>query len=331
MSRFTEKAISDMREGDSVTGKFAIRDKETPKEYRNKAGKYFFLRVGDKTGNMVLKYWGGEDPARVMELYNGLAVGDVIEAAAEVAVDRFDGKLTMTMEEGLHTMRKCGAGEYSPADFLPVTQKDVNAMIEEIFSAIRAIQEPSLRALLESLFSDREFVEAFKEAPGSMMYHHNYIGGNLEHTANVVKLCGHICDIHGELDRDLVLTGAILHDIGKIGGYSYTTSIEVSDEGKFLGHVATGYRMVSSKIAALEGFPKELAMKLESIILSHHRNKEWGAIMRLSTPEAAAVHYADEADSQVKNFLQYLEAESDNEDSWVYIKGLGHEIYTKRS
>jgi 3'-5' exoribonuclease len=144
----------------------------------------------------------------------------------------------------------------------------------------------------------------------------------------VVKVVEIACECYPELDKDLALTAAILHDIGKMQSYKLKTSIDRTDEGRFIGHVALSDIKVRGTIKNIMNFPKELEMKLSNLILSHHRNNEWSTMIRLSTAEAAVLHYADELDSQVKEYLQAIEAEKDNEDDWVYVRGLGHEIYT---
>ncbi len=324
------KQIKEIKEGDLIRGKFAVRTKESPREYKNKQGKYFFLSIGDQTGNIPLKYWGGPDEKDVMRLYNMIQVGDVVELTANAEIDRYDGKLTVSLEEGIHIMRKCNEDEYNPEEFLPKTDKDIGAMIMELESLAESIVSPHLKALINAFFKDNDFVESFKESPSAMIHHHNYIGGLLEHTLNVTIIADALCKSYKDLDRDLVLAAAILHDIGKIPSYQLRTSIDLTDEGRFIGHVALSDISVRERIRTLHDFPKELEMKLSNMILSHHRNNEWGALIRLSTAEAAVLHYADELDSQVKEYLQAIEAEKDNEDNWVYVRNLGHEIYIGR-
>jgi 3'-5' exoribonuclease len=207
----------------------------------------------------------------------------------------------------------------------------VDGMMEEMHVIIGSISEENLRALLERFFSDDDFSASFKEAPAAMKHHHSYLGGLLEHTLNVVKLCDMISNNYSNLNRDLLLTGAILHDIGKIKAYSAKTSINMTDTGKFLGHITLGSTMVADKLKGMDSFPEVLKMKLNHLLISHHGNTESGfdRPKSLKIPEAAALFYADLYDAKVKEYLQELERERNVEDDWVYIRGLNSEIYTK--
>jgi 3'-5' exoribonuclease len=331
MNQPVKKQIQDFREGDYIRGMFAVRSKETPREYKNKSGKYFFLGVGDKTGDISLKYWGGPDDKALTQLYNNLQVGDVIEVMGEVAMDKYDNVLTLSLDEGLHPLRKCGEGEYKSEDYLPQSERDQEDMMEEMHAIVGSVQEENLRNLLESFFSDESFTREFKESPAAMKRHHSYLGGLLEHTLNVVKLCEMLSNNYPVLNRDLLITGAILHDVGKIGAYKAVTSIDMTDQGKFLGHITLGSDMVEEKLKGIGTFPEVLKMKLNHLILSHHGNVESGyqAPKGLKIPEAAALYYADLFDAKVKEFLQEMEREKNLEDAWVYLRGVGNEVYMK--
>jgi 3'-5' exoribonuclease len=325
------KQLEEIIEGDFIKGKFAVRTKETPREYKNKSGKYFFLSVGDKTGQISLKYWGGPEDRALMELYNSISVGDVIEVTGEVAMDKYENVLTLSLDEGAHIIRVCEKEEYKPEDFLPVSERNIDDMMEELHSIIGSIREENYREILEEFFGDSEFTEAFKKAPAAMKHHHSYIGGLLEHTLNVVKMCDLLSQNYLAINRDLLLTATMLHDIGKIEAYEANTSIDMSDSGKFLGHITIGASMLDKKLDALISFPPVIKMKLKHLIISHHGNTESGfdRPKSLKIPEAAALFYADLYDAKVKEFLQEVEREKNVEDDWVYIRGLGNEIYLK--
>jgi 3'-5' exoribonuclease len=328
MQQPLSKHVKDIQEGDQIRGKFAVRTKESPREYKNKPGKYFFLNVGDLTGNIPLKYWGGSDEKEVMKLYNMIQVGDVIELTGNAELDRYDGKLTLSLEEGSHVMRKCEDDEFKSEDFLLKTDKDIEDMMSKLISYAGEVKHQHMKKLLDAFLKDQDFIDSFMQSPSAMIHHHNYVGGLLEHTLNVVKIVDVISKSYEDLDRDLVLTAAILHDIGKIPSYKLKTSIDMTDEGKFIGHVGLSDVKIRDKINTLQDFPKQLEMKISNMILSHHRTNDWGALIRLSTAEAAVLHYADELDSQVKEYLQAIETEKDNDDEWVYVRSLGHEIFT---
>lgn len=331
MSQPIEKQIMEFKEGDFIRGKFAVRTKETPRDYKNKPGKYFFLGVGDKTGDISLKFWGGPDDSKLTSLYNTLGIGDVIEVTGEVAMDRYDNVLALNMDEGLHALRRCAEDEYKPEDFLPTSERDLDDMLEEMHVVIGSVSDVDLRALLESFFSDEDFTKEFKESPAAMKHHHSYIGGLLEHTLNVVKICDMMAIHYSNLNRDLLLTGAILHDIGKIPAYSAKTSIDMTDKGKFLGHITLSSAMVEEKLKEKSDFPDVLKMKLTHLILSHHGNveSEYQSPKRMKIPEASALYHADLLDAKVKEFLQEMEKEKNLEDDWVYLRSLSSEVYMK--
>ncbi|UCE73337.1 MAG: HD domain-containing protein [Methanomassiliicoccales archaeon] len=325
------KQLEDFKEGDYIRGKFAVRNKETPREYKNKPGRYFFLGVGDKTGEISLKYWGGPEDKSLMALYNSLEVGDVIEVTGEVAMDKYDNVLTLSMDEGIHVLRKCSEDEYEPKDFLPLSDRNLDDMMEEMHALISSVSETNLRALLESYFSEESFAQAFKESPAAMKHHHSYLGGLLEHTLNVAKLCEIVSNNYPGLNRDLLLTAAILHDVGKISVYKAITSIDMTDQGKFLGHITLGSAILEERLKGIASFPDVLKMKLKHVILSHHGNVESGyqTPKGLKIPEAGVLYYADLLDAKVKDYLQEMEKEKNVEDDWVYLRGVGNEVYMK--
>jgi 3'-5' exoribonuclease len=167
----------------------------------------------------------------------------------------------------------------------------------------------------------------FKKAPAAMHRHQNYVGGLLEHTLNVVKICQRIHEIHPHLDYSLLLTGAILHDIGKIKEMKMSTSIDISEEGMLLGHITIGVEMLTEKIKKLERFPMQIKLKLTHMVLSHHGRLEYGSPKTPQFPEAHAVYFADEIDAKV-DYLLRLKEEAETEDPWIWKRDIGH-IYLK--
>jgi len=189
---------------------------------------------------------------------------------------------------------------------------------------ISNVQNTDLKNLLELFFSDSEFINDFCTSPSAITHHHNYVGGNLEHTIGVIRLCKNICEMYNGINKDMVVVGAILHDIGKLKEYEAKAAIEKTDEGNFIGHIVLGDRWVREKISELKGkgkdFDKVLEDKLCHIILSHHGRYEFGSPRMPKTIEAAVVHAADLMDSQVKNFIQNIEeGRKISEDTWTFI------------
>jgi 3'-5' exoribonuclease len=322
--------IKDLREGDAVKGTYAVRSKEPPREYRSKSGKFFFFKVGDRTGDLEVKFWGGNDPKLTEEVYKSFKPGDVIQISGTVQDDKFEDKIVIIMNEDANVLRPT-TGEVRPEDYLAASPMDLDVLMERIMEAVASVEEPHLKALLDSFFNDQDFVKEFRGIPSAIVHHHNYLGGNLEHVVGVLEVSEALCRTYKELDRDLLVTGALLHDIGKMRTYSYTTFIDHTDEGKFMGHTILGERMVRARIDTIEGFPRELAMKLCHMVLKHMGSWEDPTGMRgFRTLEAVALHLADNSDAQVKEFLQDRHRGRELESgSWYYSRSFKGPIYLK--
>lgn len=330
MKQYVEE-IKKLPDGSPVKGRFAVRSKEAVRDYKNKEGKFFFLELSDRTGSIGLKYWGGPDSRSALELYNSLQPGDVVMLTGTVGMDKFDNVQVVTVNEGTQLLKRVEAvppGEL--AEYLPTTKRDRAAMMEEMLGHIRSMRNAHLKALLDSFFSDNAFRDRYAASPSAIVHHHNVVGGNLEHSLNVLGLCLRLCESYPELDRDLLVAGAILHDVGKLDEYSAKAAITMTDEGRFLGHVTIGARLVAEKARLVPGFPTELLMKLQHLIQNHHGsfNPE-NQLKGMKLAEAAALHLADEADAMTKEILQAVEEARKGQDAWVYDRRIGNEIYTK--
>ena len=270
MRQYVEE-LRKLPDGSPVKGRFAVRSKEQVQDYKSKEGKYFFLDLADRTGSIRLKYWGGADPRTALELYNSLLPGDVVMLTGTVAMDRFDNAQVITVNEGSQLLKRVESVPVEELpEYLPATRRDRGAMMEEVLGNIKALENAHLRALLDSFFSDRAFRDRYSASPSAIVHHHNVVGGNLEHSLNVLRLCLALCEAYPELDRDLLVAGAILHDVGKLDEYASRAAISMTDEGRFLGHVAIGTRLVTERARSVPGFPDELLMKLGHMIQSHH-------------------------------------------------------------
>ncbi len=314
--------VKDLRMGDNVDSLFAVKYKKPPREYAS--GFWFEFRVSDNSGEITAKYWGDRDEEQVKEIYEIFQTDDIIHITGRVS--EFRDKLEIALDT-TSTLRRCDPSEYDIGDFVSKTSKDMSQMMRELLEIVDLVKNPHLKTLLHSFFDDESFVWQFKNCPGSMHRHQNYIGGLLEHTLNVVKLCNSMYILHPSLDKDLLLTGAILHDIGKIKEYDVTTSIDVSEEGMLRGHLIMGEQMVLDRIGRLENFPDILRMKLAHILLSHHGHNEYGSPKKPQFPEALAIYYADECDAKVDYCIR-LKKEAETEDPWIYTKDFKH-IYLR--
>jgi 3'-5' exoribonuclease len=320
--RKKEQFIENLREGDAVNDLFAVKLKNPPRAY--KKGTWFSLTVTDKTGEINVKYWGGENKDRVKRLYDSFKIGDVVHVRLG-NVEIYEEKPQISINETIGGLRRCSPSEYDIKDFIPSLEEEkIKELIEIIKKDIKSIENVQLKELLDLLFSDSEFVKSYSHSPSAITHHHNYVGGNLQHTVGVVRLCKNICEMYNGINKDMVIVGAILHDIGKLKEYEAKAAIEKTDEGNFIGHIVLGDRWIKEKISELRGKGKEFSNELEDrlchIILSHHGKYEFGSPRMPKTIEAAVVHASDLMDSQVKNFIQNIEeGRKISEDDWTYI------------
>ncbi len=318
------------RNGEAVDDMFAVKFKKPPSDYKGaeKPGKWFEARLADSTGEVTAKYWGREEH-ETERVYSSFGKGDIVHVKGVLQeYPPGSGKFSISIDASKGELRKCPPSECSVDDFVAKSKRDVSQMLSEASGMLSSIRNPHLRALVDSFTTDRDFVAAFSRAPAAMEYHQNYIGGLLEHTLNAMKMAASFCDIHAELDRDLVLAGTFLHDIGKVKELGISGAvIDVTEDGMMIGHITIGYEMVAEKIESIKGFPRELRLKVLHIMLSHHGLPEYGSPKKPQLPEAVAVHQADEADAKIDIYLR-LKREASTEDPWVWTKKFGH-IYLK--
>ncbi len=320
--RKKEQFIEKLKEGDVVNDFFAVKIKNPPRPY--KRGTWFNLVVNDKTGEVSVKFWGGENKERVKRLYDSFKVGDVIQVR-QGNVEIYADNRQVSVSEKAGGLRRCSPDEYDISDFLPALDEErIQKLTKDIKGYIKSIDDSNLRKLLDSFFDDKKFVEKFSTSPSAITHHHNYVGGNLEHTVGVIRLCENLCEMYDGINRDIVITGAILHDIGKLKEYKTTAAIDKTDEGNFIGHIVMGDRWIREKINILRNknpsFDVDLENKLCHIILSHHGKYEFGSPRMPKTVEAMIVHSADLMDSQVKNFKQTIETGREEcKEDWAFI------------
>ena len=320
--RKKEQFIENLREGDVVNDLFAVKIKNPPRPYNR--GTWFGLIVTDNSGEINVKYWGGENKERVKRLYDSFKTGDVIQIRLG-NVEIYEDKPQISINETSGGLRRCRPNEYVVKGFISsIDGEKIKELLEVIKKEISLIENTQLKNLLNLFFNDSEFVKQYTSSPSAMTHHHNYIGGNLEHSVGVVRLCKNICEMYDNVDKDLVTAGAILHDIGKLKEYKTGAAIEKTDEGNFIGHIVMGDRWIREKIAQLKKKGKEFDQKLEDklchIILSHHGKYEYGSPRMPKIIEAAVIHAADLMDSQVKNFIQNIqEGRKMSDDNWGFL------------
>jgi 3'-5' exoribonuclease len=320
--RKKEQYIENLREGDAVNDFFAVKIKKAQRPY--KRGVFFEFVATDKTGEISVKFWGGDNKDRVKRLYESFNTGDVVQIRTGM-VENYEDRLQISVNENTGGVRKCASNEFDVTDFLPaLTEQRINELFEYMKKQLQTLQTTPLKNLLDCFFGDPEFVTMYSHSPSAITHHHNYVGGNLEHTVGVVRLCLNISEMYPSINKDLLLCGAVLHDIGKLKEYTYGAAIDMSDEGNFIGHIVIGEQWIREKIQQLKNkgddFPEELEQQLIHLILSHHGRYEWGSPKLPKLVEACILHQADLMDSQVKNYMQMRDdAKRQTDEEWAFI------------
>jgi len=315
-----KQRVSGIKDGEKVDSYFSVKFKKPMRDY--KYGLMFELRLADLSGEMTAKYWGDAERAEMEALHGSIATGDVVKVAGEAR--EFNGQLEIGIgKETGGILKVLKQGEYDRAELLARAPRDAEEMWKELAKLLGTLKDKDISSVVKSFVDDQEWAAKFKAAPASMLMHSNYIGGLLEHTLNVVKLCDSAAALFPKLDRDYAIAGAFLHDIGKIAELEMTSNIDVTESGMLRGHTVLGEEELNRRIAKLPNFPERTKLKLDHIVLSHHGKKEWGAPKEPQTPEAVLVHLADLLDAQVHQYIKIRE-EAVTEDKWIWDKRLGH-------
>ncbi|MBE5947164.1 MAG: HD domain-containing protein [Lachnospiraceae bacterium] len=299
--------INELRDGEMISEVYLCKNKVVAK---TKAGKsYYSMQLQDKTGIIDAKVW---------ELNNAIAHFEPMNyIRVDAQVTSFNGALQLNVKR----VRVADAGEYDPADYMPCSGKDIEGMYKELLEIINKISDVNLKKLLNSFFvEDVEFVKKFKNHSAAKSIHHGFIGGLLEHTLSVAKLCCYIADNYPVIKRDLLVAAAIFHDIGKIDELSAFPENDYTDEGQLVGHIVMGTMMVGEKIKEIEGFPVTLGNELKHCILAHHGELEYGSPKKPALIEALALAHADNLDAKLQTFTEVLADNKDKTDWLGYNK-----------
>ena len=296
--------ICDLQPQCQVSGRYLVLRKELRQGGR--AGFFLDLTLCDSTGRVSAKVW--ENASAISERFQQ---GDVIEISGLAETYRDELQLR------LDNLRPLPPEEASPHDFLPRSEKDLDALERRLAEFVKSVQNRYLRDLLLALFKDQEFRSSFKTAPAAKALHHSYIGGLLEHTVEVAELCEKVCELFPALDRDLVIAGSILHDIGKIEELSWDTAFDYTDRGQLLGHLILGEQRMRREADKTDGFPDELKQLLSHMLLSHHGAHEYGSPKLPMTAEAIALHHAEDLDAKVNMFLGQIAVAREQNRRWT--------------
>ena len=275
--------------------------------YLCKSKQIALTKSGKEYGNVVLQDKTGTIDAKIWDLHSP-GVGE-FEAMDYVYVEADVTLFQNAHQLNVRRIRKAQEGEYVEADYLPVSKKDIKKMYEELLGFIKSVKNPYLNKLLSLYFVDNEaFAKAFQFHSAAKTVHHGFVGGLLEHTLSVTKLCDYYASYYPQLNRDLLITAAIFHDIGKIKELSTFPENDYTDAGQLLGHIMIGAEMVGITMRSIKGFPPTLATELKHCILAHHGELEYGSPKKPALLEALALNFADNTDAKMETMIEALNA-----------------------
>jgi len=296
--------VEQIKERDWVDATFLVREKITAMARNGKP--YLTLKLVDRSGEVEGRVWD-----RVDEIVDRFERDDFVKVQGKASV--YLGKMQLVVQD----LQKVDDRDVEMADFLPVSDRDPGEMVRQLKEIVAGLTDPNLRRLMESFLADGKFMKGYQAAPAAKTMHHVYIGGLLEHSLAVAGLAEDVCRRYPGMNRDLLVVGALLHDIGKIEELSYRRSFEYTDVGKLLGHVVMGAEMVEEKLRSCPGFPPVLATLLKHLLLSHHGQYEFGSPKRPKTLEAVILNFLDDLDSKINGVRTHIEREPDNPSSWT--------------
>jgi 3'-5' exoribonuclease len=297
-----------------ITSSFVVVSKQIKPK---KTGEpYLALTLGDRSGQLEAKMWDNvEDVLDAFEQEDFLKVKGL--------VNKYKQRFQLT----IHKLRKLGESEIDFADYLPKTTKDVDQLWQALAGYVATFQNPHLKALLHAFMDDPVIAAAYRNAPAAKTLHHAYIGGLLDHVVSLCRSAELMCQNYAHINRDLLLTGVFLHDIGKIHELTYNRSFSYTTTGQLLGHMIIELEMLQAKLALLPGFPDELKTLIEHMIISHHGQYEFGSPKLPMFPEALMLHYLDDLDSKMEAMRAHFEREAAIESPWTsYNASLGRPL-----
>jgi len=267
---------------------------------------YLYLKLKDKTGTIEAKKWDIRE-----ETFEEIDSGDIVNISGRT--EKFKDKVQIIIEK----IEKLEVSEKYLRYLIPKTNKNIGELTERLIDFKNLIKNEYLKKLLDKSLFDNETYGRFKISPAASKFHHACQGGLLEHTVSVTEIAIKLGEIYNVQNMDILIAGAMLHDIGKIFEYDPVT-FKRTDEGRLLGHIAIGLNLISSKISKIKDFPKKIENAIKHIILSHHGEIEWGSPVQPAFLEAVIVHFSDLIDSKIQPIIENIE----KEDGWKYIKNL---------
>ncbi len=311
------KFISELNGGTTIDEIFLVQNKDL--RTTKNGSLYLQAQLSDRTGMIDARMWDASTP-----FFESLGNDTFLRIKGRTEI--YQNKIQLIIKH----ISKTNQEDIKLEDYLPGTEQDVNKMFSELKQIVSSIKQPHLKNLLNLFFSDKDFCKDFCSAPAAVQYHHAFLGGLLEHTLSVAKLGDTIAPLYPELNRDLLICGIILHDIGKISELCYEKNFHYSDEGQLIGHLISGVLMVEEKAKQIDDFPKTLLDLLRHLILSHHGEYEWGSPKLPMTLEAITLHYLDNIDAKIHAFNKAISGDKDPGDNWTnYNKMFERKLFKK--
>jgi 3'-5' exoribonuclease len=296
--------VAEIKDRDSVHAVFLVKDKIMAMAKNGKP--YMNLRLMDKSGDVDAKIWDNVDA--LDKLFDK---DDFVQVRGKASV--YLNKMQVVIAE----ISKIAEAQVNLADFLPESPRGGAEMRAELAGVVAAMTNPHLRGLMSAFLADEPLMALYCKAPAAKGMHHVYLGGLLEHSLALVRLVKSVVPLYEGINEDLLVAGALLHDVGKIHEMSYERAFDYTDEGKLLGHITIGVELVDEKIRQVEGFPRELALLLKHMLLSHHGQYEYGSPKRPKTVEATILNYLDDLDSKINGIQAHIARENASTSRWT--------------
>lgn len=310
--------IEQLKPGQTVEATFVLKVKKLL-PIRSGTGHYLAVVLGDRTGQLEGRVWES-----AYEIDQACRVGDIVKVQGQVT--EYNGSAQIQIS----AMSACPNCAADPNRFIPSSTLDLDTAREKLFSIISSLANQHLKRLLSLIFSDEVFFQSLLTAPAAKRNHHATIGGLLEHSLGIAAAAEQIAPVYPKIDRDLLVAGALLHDIGKVEEYSCGTDIDFTNEGRLLGHIVLGAQLLERYISRLPDFPQDLRLKLLHMIISHHGQYEWQSPKRPKFLEAAVLHHLDMIDAEVDMFSTAVARRENRDDFWTgWVKGLDRYVYCK--
>ena len=307
------KNLGEYELNEDVDDVFVLANKTAVVEYRN--GYSFGLKIQDAGGFCTLKFWGPKDQEQVQSFCDSLKLNGVVRIKGKISEYNGERQISINNSDDVVLLP---VGSYLPSDFIRKSDKDASELLKELNAILSEIKNEEVKQIVYSFYGDDSFIEKFVNCPAAMRKHHGWVGGLLEHTLSVVKICLEVSKINDGLDKDILIAGATLHDIGKIAELETTTKIDYTTEGNLLGHIVLGVQMLTRKLDDME-ISEGTKQKLIHMLVSHHGKYEFGSPKTPCFPEALVVHYADELDAKTTQMLEEIKEKkiiSENKFQW---------------